>query len=196
MVYKEEIDYRNEILLRVRNGKKISPEERLWLVTHRLINRSLGYPYLNTDIIHLQPKVNYSIRVKVENLTISNRIIPVITIPGGKGKLVANTQLTDHNGNISPRKNVKMLGLLIDMNHCESKLSYQSNLGLLGVSYECDYFDDKQGIMLRKNSCVGDPKFAMLCEFLSDNKILYRCKAPTNDSFESFVFSIEWEHNT
>lgn len=193
MNYEEEISYRNKILSRVRNGEKITSEDRLWLVTHRIINRTLGYPYLNTDIIHLRPEVNYCIRVKVESLTYPGRILPVITVPGGKGKIVANTLLADHRGDVTSKKTVKMLGLLVDLNHNETEFSYRSNLGLLGVSYECDYFDDKQHIMLRKNSCVGDPNFAMLSEVLADNKILYRCKAPTNSSFESFVFSIEWE---
>lgn len=193
MNHEEEMSYRNKILSRIRNGEKIAVEDRLWLVTHRIINRTLGYPYINTDIIHLHPKVNYLIRVKVESLTYPGRIIPVVTVPGGQGSIVANTLLTEHSGNITSKKAVKMLGLLVDLNHNETEISYQSDLGILGVSYECDYFDDKQHIMLRKNSCVGDPNFAMLSEVLADNKLLYRCKAPTNDSFDCFVFSIEWE---
>ena len=104
MNYKEEMSYREKILSRVRNGEKITSEDRLWLVTHRIINLTLGYPYLNTDIIHLRPKVNHSICVKIEDLTYPGRIIPVITVPGGKGKLVANMRLTDYNGNISSKK--------------------------------------------------------------------------------------------
>jgi len=50
--------------------------------------------------------------------------------------------------------------------------------------------------MIRKNSCVGDPNFAMVKESIAENKVLYRCKAPTDDSFESFVFSLEWEKLT
>lgn len=196
MNYEEEVRYRNKILSQVRNGEKITSQDRLWLLTHRIINRTMGYPYLNTDIIHLCPKMNYVVRVKVENLTYPGRIIPVITVPGGKGKIVANTFLLDHNGDVTSKKPVKMLGLLVDLNYNEAEFAYQSSLGLLGVSYECDYFDDKQRIMLRKNSCVGDPNFAMLSEVIADNKILYRCKAPTTDSFESIVFSIEWDKGT
>lgn len=196
MNYEEEVSYRNKILSRARNGERITSEERLWLATHRIINQALGYPYLNTDIIHLRPKTDYFIRVKVENLIYPRRIIPVITVPGGKGKIVTDTLLTDHSGNISSKKSIKMLGLLVDLNHNETELFYQSNLGLLEISYECDYFDDKQHIMLRKNSCVGDPKFAMLSEDLANNKKLYRCKPPTKDSFECFIFSIEWEEVT
>lgn len=192
MNYDEEINYRNRILARIRDGKKITSEDRLWLVTHRIINRVLGYPYINTDVIHLQQNVNYLIRVNVEKLTYPNRIIPVITVPGGKGRIIANSALVDHNGNISTKEAVKMLGVMVDSNHNEAEFTYQSNLGLLGISYECDYFDSRQHIMLRKNSCVGDSNFAMLREVLADNKMRYRCKVPTNKNFDSFVFSIEW----
>ena len=189
----EEVSYRNRILLRARNGEKITSEERLWLATHRIINHTLGYPYLNTDIIQLQSQEDYNIRVKVENLTYPGRMIPIITVPGGNGKIVAHTLLTDYKGNKTLKKPVKMLGLLVDNKHNEAEFVYQSNLRLLEVGYECDYFDDKQHIMVRKSSSVGDPNFAMLSEVLADNKILYRCKAPTNDDFESLSFSIEWE---
>jgi len=192
MNHEEETNYRNKILLRVRNGEKITPQDRLWLATHQIINRAFGYPYLNTDIIQLHPKVKYIIRVKIESLKYPGRIIPVVTVPGGKGEIVINTPLADYNGNTVPKKAVKMLGLLVDLNHKEIEFTYQSSLGLLGISYECDYFDSKQHIMIRKNSGVGDPSFAILREVLSDNKILYRCKAPSNDSFDSFAFSIEW----
>lgn len=196
MHYDEEIRHRNTILSRARNGERVTAEDRLWLATHRIFNRTLGYPYLNTDIIHLRPEVNYCIRIKVESLTYPGRVLPVITVPGGKGKIIANTLLTDHKGGVASRKSVKMLGILVDLNHNETEIIYCSNLGLLGVSFECEYFDNKQHIMLRKDSCVGDPNFAMLSEVLADNKIRYRCKTPENDGFESFVFSIEWNENT
>ena len=193
MDYEKEICYREEILARVSKGEKITSGDRLWLVTHRIINRTLGYPYLNTDILHLCPNVNYSIRVKLEKLTYPCRIIPCVTVPGGKGKIVSNSLLTDFNGNKTPKKNTKMLGLLLDSNHRESEFVYQSTLGLLGTSYECDYFDDKLHVMTRMNSCAGTPNFAMLTEVLAENRILYRCKSPISDDFESFVFSIEWK---
>lgn len=196
MNYQEEMCYRDQILSQVRNGKRITPEERLWLATHKVINRTLGYPYLNTDIVHLHPKKEYSVRIKAEGCTYPNRIIPVITVPGGKGKIVSSTVLTTHNGNTTSKKSVKMLGLLLNTEHNEVVLSYQSDMGLLGISFECDYVDDRQHILIRKNSCTGDPSFAMLSEVLSDNKLLYRCKAPTDDSFDSLTFSIEWEFST
>lgn len=191
MSYEEEMVYRENILSKIRNGAKITPEERLWLVTHRIINRRLKYPYLNTDIIHLNAKEDYLIRVKVEDKTYSDRIIPFITVPGGKGRIVA-TNVVDRAGKLSSKKQIKMIGLLVDLNRNLAEISYCSELGLLGISYECDYFDDKQNIMIRKDSCIGDPNFAMTSEFLSHNKVLYRCKSPISDDFQSLVFSVEW----
>ena len=63
-----------------------------------VVNNSINH------IIHLHPKVTYVIRVTVEKLTYPGRIIPVITVPGGKGKIVANTLLADYNGNVSSKK--------------------------------------------------------------------------------------------
>lgn len=160
----------------------------MWLATHRVFNRKLGYPYLNTDIINLNAKEVYLLRVKVESKTYSDQIIPVIAVPCGKGRILA-TNVFDRLGNLSPEKSIKMLGLLSDF----KEVTYRSELGLLGVSYECDYFDDKQNIKIRKDSCIGDYNFAMTCEILSDNKRLYRCKSPISDDFECLVFSLEWE---
>lgn len=192
MNHEEEINYRNKILFRVRNGDKISAEDRVWLATHRLYNRLMGYPYLNTDIIQLLPKVNYRVKIKVETLSYQKRILPVIAIPGGKGGIYTNFALVDYNGNISKGKPVKMLGVLIDSEHDESEIAVCSHLGLLSVSFECEYFDEKQHLTIRKCSNVGDPNFAMIRETISENKIRYRCKIPGNITFDSYVFTIEW----
>jgi len=190
MDIKNEIVYRNEILSRARNGERISSDERLWLSTHRLFNRLLGDPYLNVDIIHLQQNIDYCIRVKIETMAYPYRILPVITVPGGKGRITPN-KLMDNNLQGVSKKDVKMLGVLLNSKHDETEIIYRSALGLMGISFECDYYDDKQHIMVRKDSNTGDPQFAMVREIISKNKIVYKCKMPMTDSFENFVFSIE-----
>ena len=67
MNYKFEIEYRNHLLLRVRSGNQITPEERLWLLTHRIYNRELGYPYVNSDVIDLQTNKDCTVYVKIES---------------------------------------------------------------------------------------------------------------------------------
>ena len=193
MNYEEEIRYRKKILSKVRNGEKITPEDRLWGATHRIYNRYLGYPYLNTDIIQLLPKTNYCVRVKIESLTYPGRVLPVITVPGGKGRIITSYPLTGPKGNVQPGKPIKMLGVLIDLHHKEAEFTYQSDLGLLGVSFECEYFDHKQHLMIRKNSNAGDPNYAMRKEVLTENNVRYWCKTPDADSFEGFVFTLEWQ---
>ena len=188
MQYIEEINYRNMIMERRRKGEKLTREERQWIDTHRLINRELGYPYLNTDMIQLQPNERYHIHVQVESRSYEGRMIPIITVPAQKGSIVSNLELTDYEGNIKTGQEVKMLGLLTDV----AEFDYRSELGLLGVSYECDYFDDRLRVMQRIDSGLGYPNFAMLREDLSENKVLYRCKTPVKDNYEGLVFSITW----
>lgn len=192
MNYVDEINHRNNILKQVREGQKISPQDRLWLSTHRIYNRLLGHPYLNTDMINLQPNKDYNVIVRIEKLVYTRRIIPVITVPGGKGSIVTNARLTRLDGNPPSKKGVKMLGLLLDSQKRETEFTYRSALGIMGVSYECDYFDDKQEIIIRKDSSVGDPYFAMLSENIDNNKKMYRCKIPMREDFEQFSFSVEW----
>ena len=192
MDYKKESKYRDQILARARRGDRITPDERLWLLTHRLYNHALGYPYLNTDIIDLQTDKECTVYVKIESISYDDRIIPVINVPGGTGKIVSENIVTDYKGDAQHKKPVKMLGLLLNMQHKETRFLYQSNLGLLGVSYECDYIDEKQKIKIRQNSGTGCTNLAMLCERISANRLLYRCKNPQNVSFDSLVFSVRW----
>lgn len=192
MNYEEEIHYRNEIMTRVYRGERATAEETLWLATHKLFNWQLGYPYLNADIVQLKAKENYRIKIEIEYLSCANRIIPVITVPGGKGKIITDFQISDYNGNVTTGRPVRMLGVTVSQSHSQTEICYQSDLGLLGISYQCDYFDNKHNLLIRKDSITGDPSFAMIREVLSDNKMLYRCKLPTSDSFDSLVFSIQW----
>lgn len=193
MNYDEEIMYRDLILSQARAGKKLTADERFWLVTHPIYNSLLGYPFLNADIVNLESNTCYRIHVKVEDLNYSNSIIPIITVPGGRGKIVTSTTLTNYKGDTIFGKSVKMLALLLDLEHSESGFEYKSDLGLLGVSYQCDYYDDKQQLMIRQSSDTGNGYFAMQRENVGSNKMLYRCKNPINHNFDSLVFSVEWE---
>lgn len=188
----KEIKIRQAIMSKAIKGEKMTSEDRLWLASHRMINLKYGFPYLNTDIIHFSENAKYTIYVKVEKLGYTGRIIPVFTVPGGKGKIISRTPLTDYSGKTTLGKPVKMLGLLVDLNNRESEFLYQSELGILQVGYQCDYYDDKQHLMVRKNSSLGDSNFAMTIDALEDNKFFYHCKSPMSDDFESLVFSVKW----
>ncbi len=195
MNLEEEIRFRNNIMKRIRSGEKVSLEERTWLVTHRVFNFDLGPPFLNFDIIQLLPNRKYIVRLRIEKLNYNQRIIPIVVVPGGKGGIFADFPIVDLNGKATT-KNVKMLGLLLDLNRNESTFAYRSEIGLIGICYECDYFDTKQQLNIRKSSNTGAPNFAMLRENISDNKVKYKCKLPFNNNFEDFAFSVEWFLNT
>ena len=191
MNIEEEIWFRNNIMERIRSGQKVSSEERMWLATHRVYNFNLGPPFLNFDILQLLPNRKYIVRVRIEKLNYNKRIIPIVIVPGGKGGIFADFPMVDLNGKAAT-KDVKMLGLLLDLNRNESTFAYRSEIGLIGICYECDYFDTKQQLNIRKSSNTGSPNFAMLRESISDNKVKYNCKLPFDNNFEDFAFSVEW----
>lgn len=190
--YNEQIEHRKAILDRIRRGNRITPDDRLWLATHPIFNRSLGYPYLNADIISLQPNQTFLIRIEVEACSYPSRILPVLTVPGKKGAIIPSKLLMDRSGNLLSRKPVRMLGVLVDGDNQNAEVHYQSAFGLLGISFECEYYDCKQHLTIREDSNTGNPCFAMYCEKCADNKVLYKCKPPGLDNFESFCFSVEW----
>lgn len=192
MTYTEEIEHRKAIMSKIQSGKKITSEERLWLVTHPLYNSQLGYPYLNSDIISLIPDTNYHVKIKIEKNLYSSRILPVISVPGGKGKINTDIPTFNYNGKPSSGKDLKMLALVFEPECNEIEIDYCSGTGKLGISFECEYFDDQQGLIIRKNSNVGDPSFSMIRKSLSENEVLYLCKPPKSDDYESFVFSVTW----
>jgi len=192
MTYTEEIEYRKAIMSIVQSGEKITSEERLWLVSHPLYNSQLGYPYLNSDIITLAPDANYHVKIKIEKNLYSGCIFPVINVPGGKGKINTDFPTFNYKGKPSSGKDLKMLALMFEPECNEIEIDYCSGTGKLGISFECEYFDDQQGLIIRKNSNVGDPNYSMIRTSLSENEVMYRCKPPKSDDYDSFVFSVTW----
>lgn len=191
MTHEEEISYREQILSKGSRGEKITAEDRLWLATHRIYNRIKGYPYLNADIIQLSPKTMYDIHIRLEKCTYAGRILPVFTVPGGKGKIIYKRSVRDLKGNVFPEKPLKMVGLFISSQDSETEFTYCSDLGMLEIMFECEYYDENQKLMIRRTSGSAH-HYAMLSESLAGNKMRYRCKPPGTDDFDSFVFSVEW----
>ena len=84
------------------------------------------------------------------------------------------------------------LSLLSNKQNKTAEVKYQSKLGILSVSYECDYFDKNLNLLLRQSSNTGHPYFAMQREAISNNKAKYYCKDPCANTFDALTFSIEW----
>lgn len=188
----DEINYRKQLLQRRISGGKISSEEKLWLETHPAYNQLLGFPYLNSDIIQLTAKAYYRVRIGVESRLVSERIHPIISVPAKKGSILVKNELVDRYGNKVAIKPVKVLGVLYKQDSTDTEFFYRSNLGLLGISYQCDFIDQRMSCMRREISNTGNTMFAMLREEVADNRLRYRCKFPINEDFDSYVFFVEW----
>ncbi len=192
MDYKEEILYREELLKKPHKGIKLTTDERVWLVTHSTYNRLMGYPILNVAIEKLDSEKWFLLKINIESKNYDKRIGPLISMPAGKGGIITDFEVEDLRGKKSIGKPIKMLCLLPNKENETTTVRYQSKLGLLSVSYECDYYDKLQNLHMRQSSDTGHPYFAMKRKVLNDNKVQYHCKNPLNDSFDALIFSLEW----
>lgn len=192
MNYQEEIQYRDEILQRAYKGIKPTPEERIWCSTHSAFNWKLGYPYYVTAVEKLGSCEWHILTVEVESVHHEGRILPVIGVPAGKGKIIADFEVRDFSGKKSIGKPIKLLG--IEMSEGKStSLKYCSDYGLFFAEYECSYYDEKMRLNKTEISDTSNALFAMTREALSDNKVRYRCKSPLSDKFDAMVFTVEWK---
>ena len=186
----EQIEHRKKIMNKVSKGERLTFEEREWLVTNSIYNLQLGPPYTNYEIITLPTTSNYNLIIRIERISYEKWIIPIISVPNGKGKIVCDFPVINLNGKNSVGKPIKMVGLENAVINGETCIAYQSNLGLIAVEYQCDYFDEKQNIYVRKSSSTGDYNFAMIKEQLKHNKFLFHCKDPKSE-LDALVFTIE-----
>lgn len=88
MTYEEEIRYREELFIKIRNKIKLTPEERLWMETHPVYNSRLGYPFLDVAIETLEANKWYTLKVKMESIAYEEKIAPIIYVPASKGKIL------------------------------------------------------------------------------------------------------------
>lgn len=189
----EEIAFRNEIMHKSRKGEKLTREERSWLVTHPSYNDKQGYPFLTTDIIKLEPKVEYLMRVECAANCERDSFWASFGVPLSKGYIKTDFALVDLYGNVSLGKPVKMLGVAIDSeDHLSTEFVFKSDLGLMQVCYKCKVFDTIIKKEVRKSSDGADCSFAMIRKDLSDNKVLYSCKHPNEQDYK-YMFTVEWK---
>lgn len=191
MKYRDEILYRKEVIGKVHNGEKLSKQEREWLVTHKVYNEILGYPFLSVDILEIEKKC--SINIKVEECNHNSRIAPVFGIPLGKGEIVACFDTFDRKGEKNT-KPIKMLSLDVETKK-EFNIECHSSSGLLTIFYQCDYYDDKMKMYKRESSYGANLSFAMIEEKICDNKYRFRCKSPLSDTFDALIFVVEWRQS-
>ncbi|MBQ8576321.1 MAG: hypothetical protein IJ447_09795 [Clostridia bacterium] len=190
--YNDEILYRDTIMQKIHNNVKITGDERIWLVTHSLYNQQFDFIAYNSIIESIEPNKWYSLKIQIDSIAYNERIIPIVSVPAAKGKIVTDFEVKDINGKTNPQKTVKMIGVEFGHNSTEAKIDYYSNLGLVAVAYECDYYDEKQHLHMRQSSGTGHTDFAIIREVVNENTIRYRCKSPSSTSFDALVFSISF----
>ncbi len=191
MTFQEEISYREELLRKGAESIKLTPEERLWLVTHSVYNRRFGYPFYASSIETLKPKQWYTLIVNVETIKHNDEIQPIILVPDKNGEIKVDFDLLDRNGNPTNRKSVKLLAFNMPAGE-NSKVKYRSQMGLLGVKYYVSYYDEATRLYKGTTSSAADYICAMKREIVNDHKIRYYCKSPISDSFEAMIFTVEW----
>lgn len=191
-IYTKEIKQRKNILEKVRNGIKISPNDRIWLMTHSLYNEQCGIDTFNVAVEQIAPKKSFFIKIKVESIFYDQRILPIISVPAQKGKIIADFATYDYSGK-KTEKPVKMLGFEQNNNVDEYQIEYFSDLGLLSVEYQCDYFDKTTNLSKRESSSTGNPNFAMRRQPINDYTVRYCCKSPTDVSFDALIFTVQWK---
>lgn len=192
-IKEKEIAYRESILEKARKGIKISSEERLWLLTHSLYNRHYGIDYFNFAVESIEANQWFLIKIKVESILYDKRILPIISVPAAKGKIITDCRLYNDKGEEKTGKPVKMLALEMNQYVGEKTVKFFSELGLVGVEYQCDYFDSTVKLNKREASFTGNPDFAMKRQIIDDHTIRYYCKDPNSQSFDALVFSLQWE---
>ena len=52
----EAIVYRKNLINKAIEGRKLAENEREWLASNPIYNDSLGYPYLNLDVLRVSPQ--------------------------------------------------------------------------------------------------------------------------------------------
>ena len=196
MNYKENIAYRQLLNQKVCNGYRCTKEEKLWFQVNPMYNPRYDEPRYQRDLIQLKPKQLYQIKVKIELLNHDlMRMIPLIGVAAGKGEIVTVNPLFDIDEKQTEKYSTKLLGVLIDNDRPESQFTVKSQLGLVSVAYQCDYFDPYMKLEKRECSDGVNRLFAMNRKDISSNQVLYECKSPLKEDFDALVFSIEWNES-
>lgn len=191
-IYENEKIYRKSIMKKIRNGEKIGNDEREWLVTHSLYNPLYDSVVFNSSVEYVEPNKEYIIEIEIESVSYDKYIVPIVSIPAGKGSLHADFEVKDIDGKSAPTGNVKSIGIVFSQIPTKVPLAFLSEKGVLSVAYECDYYDEKQKLNLRQASSTGCTDFGILREIVDKNTVRYRCKSPQKSNFDALVFCIHF----
>lgn len=187
-----EIAIRNQLYEKVLRREKLTPDEKLWLDTHREFSRLLGIPYLKSDVIYLDKDTNYQFHISFLGASHPLMIAPCFKAPAWEGSITSDAELFDFHGKKSKSKDVKMLVTRIHKENKEFTFLYHSKHGAICVCFECMYDDPKMHLQTGGLSSDSEGLY-MLREDVVENKVIYRCKAVGAAEFDSLVFQVEWK---
>ena len=190
MTVEKEIEYRNKLLKVLREGGKISKEDRDWMQTHVAYSTRYGYPIISRDIIEIKPNKKYNICVCFIDARGIKKMSPLFIIPLNKGYISTNEDVIDVNGKISKGIKSKSISTMNSEENSKCEFMCLSKLGQISVCYECE-MTDWRGISHMSSSIFGD-KLVMRKEKVSDNKIIYYCTDFEEEEFDRYIFSVEW----
>ena len=116
----------------------------------------------------------------------------------GKGAIEVQGELLNSLGEKVNYKETRMLIPLLDENRTSTCLTVIAKDGLIGIAYQCEYFDERMQIQTCEISDGAKIRYAMKKEVVSKNEFIYNCKNPAikNDEstqFDAFVFSVKIE---
>jgi uncharacterized beta-barrel protein YwiB (DUF1934 family) len=195
MDYKDNIRQRELIEKKVYDSQKLTKEEKWWLKSNPVFNPRYEFPCYQRDVIQISQKTETVVTISPTSNNDKTKIYrPVISVIG-KGVIKVDSQLLDiDKKEVSYNETKILIPLFAEKNSISVKAVSES--GLIGVWYQCEYYDERMRLYTIEMSDGANMFFGMKKSILSDNEFLYSCKSPTvpNESevdFDAFTFSIK-----
>ena len=193
MNYKDNISRRKQIEQKAAK-EKLTNEEKGWLYTNPVFNPKFDFPCLQRDIIDIPTKQEIIVTVSVLRYGENSKIYrPVISVVG-KGKLVVDNELFDHNMRRMTTKETKVLiPLFLKSDTVSFKAFLES--GMLSLAYQCEYYNTLTNVHMCETSDGANLAYGMIKKEMSDGNIVYFCKSPTSAEFgeQDFSFGVDWK---
>ena len=193
MNYKDNINYRHSLEQKVFEKKKLTSAEKTWLRSNPRFNEKYSFPCLQRDIIDIPRNHEAILRVSVLSNQDKTKIYrPVISVVG-KGKIIVENELFNSSMTNCTSKTTSILIPLFDENRPTISMRVISELGLISIAYQCEYYNNRMKLCVREISDGADLSYGMKRCDVSNNEFVYYCKNPSvsDDSFDSYVFSIK-----
>ena len=162
---------RMALLKKASAGVKLTDEERYWLVTNPSVYSVYDDVVFYEDIIDLEPKKNYSVKISYHSYSTEDDMFPVFGITKGTGgiKIPPEELPPDANKN----KRIKYAAIHVYPHYPEFNFEYMSSIGQMKVNYRCEYYDTRVRLhknegstmlrMLGQNSGNGEGQGGLAC---------------------------------